>query len=241
MNVEQYLAQGKRLYDSGQRTDGCTFIGWLIHLFYGAKFDNACWSHDFGRQELIKFESQSENDNMFKDALKHLGAPRPLRFVMYFFTKLQGFFKDNFNMSLNAFLGFIFFLCMVVFIFYMASKQDAHAATGTVSIDWINPTGRESCEVWEGNTCKVHTPLDISEILSFKLYYVDPVQGIIESQNFINWGVKPDGISTMFWWESNDEPLCWYLTTIDTAFRESLYSRRFCLQDYPQAPKIVCQ
>lgn len=119
MNLKAYLAVGRELHDAGYETDGCTFVGWFVHKKY-PELEAACWSHDYARRELIMVEDQSENDNLFKDALKHLGAPRWLRFIMYAFTKAQGFMKDKFNMSLNAFLGFLLFLLIVAGMFYGA-------------------------------------------------------------------------------------------------------------------------
>lgn len=100
------------LKDQGYETDGCSFVGWYVHKKY-PHLEQACWAHDFARRGTIKVEDQGENDNLFKDALKYLGAPRWLRFLMYVFTKSQGFMKDKFNMSLAAFLGFILFLILV--------------------------------------------------------------------------------------------------------------------------------
>ena len=122
MDLNEYLRRGKNLHDMGYETDGCTFVGWFVHKYW-PDAEQACWSHDFARRDMIKVKDQSENDNLFKDALKHFNVPRPMRFIMYTFTKTAGFMKDKFNMSLNAFLGFIFFLLLVAGMFYGASLQ----------------------------------------------------------------------------------------------------------------------
>lgn len=123
MNLSDYIAGGRHFHDAGYETDGCTFVGWFVHKYW-PDAEQACWSHDYARRELIMVRDQSENDNLFKDALKHFGVPRPMRFIMYFFTKTQGFMKDKFNMSLSAFLGFLLFLLIVAGMFYGASLQD---------------------------------------------------------------------------------------------------------------------
>lgn len=119
MLVAEYLEQGRLLEAEGHHTDGCSFIGFIVHKFW-PELKPACWSHDFARRRLIKVSDQGENDNLFKDSLKYLGAPRPLRFLMYFFTKSQGWAVDYLHMSLNAFLGFLAFLTFLFFSAYKA-------------------------------------------------------------------------------------------------------------------------
>lgn len=117
MKLEDYLERGEHYHDFGYPTDGCTFVGWFVHKYW-PDAEQACWSHDYARRGLIPVEDQSENDNLFKDALKHFDVPRPVRFLMYAFTKWQGFMKDRFNMSLEAFLGFLFFIGVVTLMFW---------------------------------------------------------------------------------------------------------------------------
>ena len=118
MTVNEYLDQAEELESIGHYTDGCSFIGFIVHRLW-PELKPACWAHDYARKDLIKVDNQGENDNLFKDALKQLGAPRPLRFLMYTFTKWQGWSMDYLRMSLGAFLGFFFvFLPFVVFSAY---------------------------------------------------------------------------------------------------------------------------
>ena len=127
MKLNEYLRQGRELIESGEyQSDGCSLVGWLVHRVWPEAI-NACWSHDLARTTIsslhrtgyvIDVKDQSENDNLFKDALKYYGVPRPVRFLMYTFTKTQGFMKDSVNMELPAFLGFLLFLCLVAISFY---------------------------------------------------------------------------------------------------------------------------
>lgn len=119
MNTDEYLARGRQLHDEGHETDGCTFIGWLIKKYW-PELTAACWSHDYGRRLLIPLSGQAENDNLFKDALKWLGAPRWLRFIMYTFTRAQGHAADKWSMTLHAFVGLLFFVIIVLGMFYGA-------------------------------------------------------------------------------------------------------------------------
>ena len=93
MDVLKYLKLGEHYNSAGHKTDGCTFIGWIVHKIW-PKLEKACWSHDYGRRGLIKFEDgQYENDLTFRSALKHLGAPRPLRALMFIAVRFQGITK----------------------------------------------------------------------------------------------------------------------------------------------------
>ena len=228
MNVWDYLNAGKEFHDAGYETDGCTFIGWLIHLIWGDKFDNACWSHDFARHDLIPVVDQSENDNLFKDALKELGAPRPLRFFMYFFTKTQGFFKDKFNMSLNAFLGFLFFIFIVFMIFYLDAKyneaQSALNETHYITEKWKLPVERED-----------GTELLISEIAYHTFYEADCITKELTGR-IINSEVQFN--LTQLFWASPNTKECFLATTTDTDGRESVYSELFQAVEY-NAPKTI--
>lgn len=163
MNLNDYLIEGRKLFEQGYETDGCSFIGWFVHKHW-PHLEQACWSHDFARRELIKVEDQGENDNLFKDALKYLGAPRWLRFMMYTFTKWQGFMKDKFNMSLAAFLGFLFFLTFCVVAISMADTN--------VTIRYTNPTERMD-----------DSPLKLEEIAGYKI--------LMDGEPFTGWFYHP--------------------------------------------------
>lgn len=122
MNVEEYLMQGEYYHGFGYATDGCSIVGWFVHKIW-PQLERACWSHDFARQGVIKVSSQSENDNLFKDALKYLGAPRPLRFIMYTFTKAQGWTKDRLGWDLGMFITALIFLTFLVIGVANASER----------------------------------------------------------------------------------------------------------------------
>jgi hypothetical protein len=109
MNTQEYLIRGRVLRDEGYETDGCSFVGWFVHKYW-PHLEQACWSHDYGRRLLIDVEDQAENDNLFKDALRYLGAPRYIRTPMYWFTRLQGFLKDRFGMSAMHLFAILFLL-----------------------------------------------------------------------------------------------------------------------------------
>jgi hypothetical protein len=119
MTPQEYLKRAQRLHDEGYESDGCTLVGWFVHRFW-PDLKPACWAHDYARRFLIPIADQRENDNLFKDTLKHLGAPRWLRTVMYWFTRAQGHAMDRWGMSFNAFLGFLFFMGIVFTMFYLA-------------------------------------------------------------------------------------------------------------------------
>jgi hypothetical protein len=118
MNVETYLNQAWMLKRAGtHRSNGCSFVGWFVHRFW-PELEQACWAHDYARVGLIEVDDQRENDNLFKDALKYLGAPRLLRTPMYWFTRLQGYFKDKFGITADSFIGIMFTFGLVIAIIY---------------------------------------------------------------------------------------------------------------------------
>ena len=118
MKVKAYIAAGTALKEAGTSTDGCSFVGWLLD----DKYEPACWSHDFARRNLIpEITSQSKNDNMFRNALRHLGMSDWRSNLMYYFTRSQGFMSEKVNMSGNAFVGFIFFLTVFAVMFYFGA------------------------------------------------------------------------------------------------------------------------
>jgi len=93
MDVEEYIKQGQHWKDRGYKTDGCSFVGWLIP----DKYTPACWSHDFARKEFIDLDDddQSTNDYMFRKALRHLGMPDWSSNLIYYFTRSQGWVSDK--------------------------------------------------------------------------------------------------------------------------------------------------
>ena len=115
MKIEDYINEGHRLKALGNSTDGCSFVGWLLN----EKYTPACWAHDFGRQNLIvELEDQSENDNHFRSALRHLGMSKLGSNLMYYFTKTQGFTKDKLGIDAVAFaliLGAIILLPVLIY------------------------------------------------------------------------------------------------------------------------------
>jgi hypothetical protein len=115
MKVEDYLTLGKEFHESGYVTDGCSFIGFLVP----EKYTPACWAHDYARRDLFpEVNTQSENDNLFRNALRHLGMGKIPSSLMYYFTKAQGWFQDNWNLRVWGFIGLLFFVSFVGISFY---------------------------------------------------------------------------------------------------------------------------
>lgn len=220
MTLEEYLRTGKNFYETGYETDGCTLIGWFTHRYY-PELTPACHSHDYARRNLIKVEDQGENDNLFKEALKELGAPRPLRFIMYAFTKAQGFMQDKVNMGFPAFIGFVFFLLFVVVSFYFGAIKDAHSAEPyMLKIDYVAPTERESGQV-----------LPPEEIAGYTVWHVDcknPVKNTPKHDLLVN--------VRSYWFQSSTPTQCLIFVTNDTDGRLSVDSEVFVARDF-RAPK----
>lgn len=89
MGLDEYLKLGKHYYSAGHNTDGCTLVGWFVHRIW-PELEEACHCHDYARRGLIVTKSQYENDKLFRSALKKLGAPLPLRTLMYIAVRIQG-------------------------------------------------------------------------------------------------------------------------------------------------------
>lgn len=108
MTVDEYLDQGRYWHERYQTSDGCSLVGWFVHRIW-PELESACWAHDYARHEIIELEDQETNDNLFKEALKQLGAPAWLRGPMYFFTRLHTFF----GLPLGATISILIVLALI--------------------------------------------------------------------------------------------------------------------------------
>ena len=114
MSPEDYVGAGRRLKAQGVPSDGCSFIGWLLD----DKYNPACWAHDYGREDLLDLEDQSDNDNHFRTALRHLGMSKLGSNLIYYATKTQGFVKEKFGLSSLAFAFIIGFIIAIPTLIY---------------------------------------------------------------------------------------------------------------------------
>lgn len=208
MNVDEYLARGKQLFEQGYESDGCSFVGWIVHPLY-PQLEQACRSHDFARRNLIPVTDQRENDNLFKDSLKYLNAPQPLRFIMYTFTRLQGYMKDRFGMTLDTFLFMLFLIAFMTVIGIGVARAD--------SITFTPPTERED-----------GSQLLPSEIGSYNVY---------DLGNPSTPELTLPGTATSFDLTPGSADRSFVITTKDTDGRESTYSQSFTIPKLTTRPK----
>ena len=116
MDVAQYLAQGKALKEQGFLTDGCSFIGFLL----ADKYEPACWSHDFARKNYIVFDDeqgQANNDYYFRLALRSLGMSKWKSNVIYYATRTQGYFLDNYGITSRVFVKIVSIVVLLIAAF----------------------------------------------------------------------------------------------------------------------------
>lgn len=118
MTPQEYIDQGTMFQGMGYATDGCSFIGW----FMPKKYTPACWAHDYGRNGVIEFTDQSDNDNMFRNALRHLGMSKTASNIIYYFTRFQGWFVEKTGIPATTMIAFFVFAVIIGFGIWFNNK-----------------------------------------------------------------------------------------------------------------------